>query len=498
MNGSKSSVISSILPDSLNSGVQALARTPERCFRVEIRADKLNAGQLAGMTSQFQSEWIVTVRRTSEGGLFTGSEEERADLLAAGLEAGARLADVELDSGMDGRLRRKGVSPERLLLSWHGGRSSHADLEGLLRRMRAVTASGYKLVPRARELADLIAIRSLLAGVVPADLPVTCFASGRAGTTSRILAPSWGSATTYGTGAGSEQTAEGQIDTDLLLDLYDVDTITRDTRLFGLVGSRLAMSPSPAMHCAALAAVGLNGRYLPLETDRFEDVGILSDPVGAFRIEGFGVTLPFKGSAAAFVTSRDRLAALASAVNTLVETNGRWHGLNTDAAAMVRLLEERGGCRGMTVHIAGDGGTARTAGAVFGQAGGRICFFTRNPESGRRAAEATGAEWKHFDRLGEERAEILVNGTPLGTSGEDWLPEAAFPSRMVLEAVYGQGSTVLAEKARKSGLKLISGQDLMLEQATGQFTALTGASAPEGVMMRAMSHWFDQADRRLP
>jgi 3-dehydroquinate dehydratase/shikimate dehydrogenase len=498
MTNPKSSVVSSILPDDAESGVQQLAATPERCSRVEIRADRITVAELSEMTSSFQSGWIVTVRRPSEGGLFTGSEEERADLLSAGLKAGAGLADVELDSGMDDRLRRKGVSPERLLLSWHGGRSNHADLEDLLRRMRNVPAAAYKIVPLAGELSDLVAIRSLLAGVSPADLPVTCFATGRAGVTSRILGPSWGSATTYGTGPGSGTTADGQIDADLLLELYDVDGITNHTRLFGLLGSNLALSPSPAMHCSAMAKAGLDGRYLPLETDRFEDLAILSDPAGPFRFEGFGVTLPFTGSAASFVASRDRAATLASSVNTVVQSNGRWHGLNTDASAMQRLLEETGGCKGMTVHIVGAGGTARTAGAVFGQSGGRICFFTRTPDSGRQAAEASGGEWKHFEEIGAERPEILVNGTPLGTAGEDWLPEAAFPSRMVLDAVYGRGNTALVKKARKAGTKLISGQDLMLEQAADQFAALTTTVAPKGDMLRAMDRWFQRIARTTP
>ena len=110
----KSAVVCSILPDGRGSGSHVTARIPDRCGQVEIRADRLNPGLLAELVTRSCQETIVTVRSRSEGGLFTGSEQERANLLVAGIEAGARYVDVEFGSGMDATLHSRGIPADRL------------------------------------------------------------------------------------------------------------------------------------------------------------------------------------------------------------------------------------------------------------------------------------------------------------------------------------------------------------------------------------------------
>ncbi len=489
----RSTVIPSILPKNPFSAAELCSRLPACCTQVEVRADRLTPEKLTRFLREGGRDWIVTVRSAATGGCFRGSEEERAAILAAGLRAGARLADVEIDSGMLERLEREGFASDRFLLSWHGESRDLAGLQELLRRMRSFPAYGFKIVPRAERLEDLSQVRRLLSKSGSDRRPVTCFAAGSAGTLSRILAPSWGSAATYGAANPGEPTGPGQVAVLDLLELFAVDAIRPTTRMFGLLGSDLARSPSPAIHCAAMKQLGLDARYLPLETGRFSSVSLLADPEGPFRLEGFGVTRPFKEDAARFADRLDRDGTISSAVNTLVRRNGAWFGANTDARALRLFLERLGGCKGKAVHIVGSGGTARTAAAVFGSSGGRLRFYSRNRSTGEAAAMAFGCDWRPLDALGEERAQILVNATPVGGKGEEWVPVKALPTEALVDAAYSSTPTRLAEKALKRKLKLFDGPALMLEQAAGQFAVLTGTAPPRICMKQAMESWFSRS-----
>ncbi len=479
-------VIPSILESDAETVLKRIGRLPGRCSLVEIRGDFLSSKDLSRVVARCGREVVVTVRMKQEGGSFPGSESERKDLLLTGLQAGAAYADVPVDSpaAVQGLVPR-----ERLILSWHGNRRESDPLPKILSRMRAMGAALYKLVPLATGVECLQAIRDFLQEISPGGPAVICFAAGRYGAQSRILAPSWGSRWTFGYPPGGEPTAEGQFPAADLLEIYDVQAIGSRTRIFGLLGRDLAGSPSPAMHNAAFRDLGLDARYLPMAVDSMRDLEVLSAPDGPVGAEGFGVTMPFKGEAAARSADLDRWSAAAGAVNTLVQTAGGWHGRNTDAMAIQRLVGSVLSPRDRRVLVYGAGGLARGAVVVLRDAGALVTLYGRNPDRVRQVAAELGVDavpaWP--DRVG---ADILVNATPAGRDGQDWPAAWRLPAKLVLDASYGRKETDLVRKAREAGLAVVSGKDLILAQAVDQFHLLAGSPPRQEVMAAALERWF--------
>ncbi len=479
-------VVPSILEQDGVTVLERIRRLPDRCTLVEIRADHLSPDDLSRVVAHSGRELVVTVRRVQDGGAFSGAESERWHLLQAGLAAGAAYVDLEIDSPA---AAERLVPRERLVLSWHGEGPGLEPLPSILSRMTASGAALYKLVPKAAQVSDLTAIRDFLKSIPDGGPAVICFAAGRFGALSRILAPSWGSRWTIGFPPGGRETGEGQFPVSDLLETYDVKAIGDRTRIFGLLGSDLGESPSPAMHNAALRDLGIEARYLPMEIDRIRDLAFLSDSEGPIKAVGFGVTMPFKEEAAALCTDQDHGGLAAGAVNTLVAAAGGWQGHNTDATAIRRLVGSLLQPRNCRALVHGAGGTARTAATVLRDSGAVVSMLGRNPVRVRQVAGELGIEVAgDWNESGS--ADIFVNATPVGRDGEDWPHDRALPAKLVLDAAYGRSETDLVRKARESGLAVISGREMILAQAVDQFRMLTGRQARQEVMVHALESWF--------
>jgi 3-dehydroquinate dehydratase/shikimate dehydrogenase len=481
-------VVGSVLEEDADSTVRRVERLHPRCAVVEVRADRLTATEVEEVLGRTARPVMVTARRTEDGGRFDGSEEERRGLLETALDAGARLVDVEWGSAAAELADR--TRADRIVLSHHRAACRIDALTDLYRAMASSFGGRIKIVPSAKTVGELEAVRALLHRTRE-DGRLACFALGRAGVASRVLAPSWGSWATYGGASPERPTAEGQLSADDLIDLYDVLRIDASTRRYALVGTGVASSPSPAMHHAAYREGAVDACYLALEIDDLAEIEGQLRAGGGLELEALAVTLPFKEDASRRSTPGDEVASASGAVNTVVvEDGGRWRGFNTDGPAAGALLAEHVAIVGARVAIVGAGGTARGIGAALKAAGADVTLFSRGVERARASAERLGVRAAPLDELPAATWDLLVQATPLGRHGEQILPGQLLGGRAVLDAVYGPRPTPLVREARRRGLVTVDGFDLLVAQAVRQYRRMTGAEASARTMARAGRRWL--------
>jgi len=490
-------VVGSVLESTAEATVRRVEALHPGCGLVEVRADRLTASEIAEILARIDRPVLVTARRREEGGGFDGSETERRALLEAALAAGARLVDVEWGSPLADLADE--VRVDRVVLSHHGGDCRADVLIELYREMASSFRGRIKIVPTATAVGQIEAVRTALrqarGGPPRGPDGLACFAMGRAGVASRVLAPSWGAWATYGAASPGLETAEGQLTVADLLDLYDVLRIDAATRCHGLLGTRVSTSPSPAMHHAAYREGGVNACYLPIEIDGLDEIDTLVGPGGALRLDALAVTLPFKEAAARRSVPGDVVASASGSVNTVViDEAGRWTGFNTDGPAAVALLGQHLDLCGARVAIIGAGGTACGIGAALKEAGAEVTLFNRTPERGRAAAERLGVRGAALDALPSSRWDALVQATPLGREGEEVLPGRCLAGRAVLDVVYGSRPTPLVREARRRGLEAVDGFELLAAQAVLQYRRMTGADASRKTMARAGRRWLQARD----
>jgi shikimate dehydrogenase len=127
------------------------------------------------------------------------------------------------------------------------------------------------------------------------------------------------------------------------------------TSKFGVVGSPIGHSLSPAIHKAAYTALGFDFSY-----DRSEvSAGDLSEFLAQNSFDGVSVTMPLKYEAFSVSDEHSREAKETSVVNTLVRNDGKWIGHNTDVAGFRGIFKQLS--EPSNVAVIGSGATARSA-----------------------------------------------------------------------------------------------------------------------------------------
>lgn len=257
-------------------------------------------------------------------------------------------------------------------------------------------------------------------------------------------------------------------------------TVDGHTEVYGIMGSPVAHSLSPAMHNRAFAESGLNKIYVPFPVT---DVAAALSGLRALGVRGVSVTIPHKQAVIPFLDSVDPVAAAIGAVNTLVfRADGRIHGLNTDWLGATRALGQVMELRGRRVLLLGAGGSARAIGFGLQEAGAEVLLASRTPERGRRLAADLKCDWYDLREIGAIRAEALVNATSVGmapASEQSPAPDldlASFP--VVMDIVYSPLQTRLLREAAQAGCRVVNGLEMLLLQGAAQFEIWTGLPAP--------------------
>ncbi|MCW8307823.1 shikimate dehydrogenase [Acidiphilium sp. PA] len=258
-------------------------------------------------------------------------------------------------------------------------------------------------------------------------------------------------------------------------------TITARASLAGVIGWPVAHSRSPLLHGTWLERHGIDGAYVPLAI-RPEDFATCVPALARMGFAGANVTIPHKEAAFALCDELAPSARRAGAVNTLVFSDGRIVGSNTDGAGFMANLRAHGvdPAAGPAL-VLGAGGAARAIGAALLDAGVVVHFCNRTGErAARLAAQIGGGVIGWDDRaaaLGDHA--LVINTTSLGMAGHPplTLDLARAPAGLaVADIVYVPLETPLLAAARARGLRTVEGLGMLLHQAVPGFAAWFGVT----------------------
>ncbi len=245
--------------------------------------------------------------------------------------------------------------------------------------------------------------------------------------------------------------------------------------LLGVAGWPVGHSRSPAMQNAALAEMGLDWLYVPvpLPPDLFAETARALGRVG-FR--GLNVTVPHKLAAHELADSLSPAAEAIGAVNTLTFSDGI-EGDNTDAGGLLDAIAEPVG--GRTALVLGAGGAARAVvWALLDAGAAEVSVWNRTAERAIELAAAMGA--RAVAR--PEAAELVVNCTAAGMTGEDLDLEGLEPGEVVVDMVYGDAPTAVERWATGGGAHFVGGLEVLVRQGARSLELWTGRQAPVAVM----------------
>ena len=281
-------------------------------------------------------------------------------------------------------------------------------------------------------------------------------------------------------------------------------TFWADTEFFGLLGSPVRKSLSPAMHNANFESLGMNAIYTPYDTTE-ATIGAVMPALESLRFKGLNITMPLKQKIIEFLDELDETASLCNAVNTVYWKNGLLYGANTDGVGFVTGLREQGEYdpTGKRCLIFGAGGAARgVAFALAAEGAESIDLWKR--DSGNKSMEELAADLNAYksgicrshsadeaDIPGFLREnELIINSTPLGmepnTDATPFDTELLGPGHMVCDLVYVPHDTLLLREAEARGAKILYGYWMTIWQGAEAFRKWTGREPDAEVMTNAL------------
>jgi 3-dehydroquinate dehydratase/shikimate dehydrogenase len=491
--------IVSLTPEAAADPMAAIASPPAGSSIVELRLDLLSGIDVAAAVGACPLPVLATLRSAAEGGEGSDDPAARAEILGAARNAGAALIDLEFarDAAL---VQSLGLPPEQVILSWHDPEGTPENLGAIAERMMGSPARWVKLIPTARGVADLAAVLSLHQRFNDAPRmrrQLLTFAMGAPGLASRYLAPLLGPPIGYAAWSEAAPAAPGQLTitrTEAVISHLD----GAPKRLYGVVGADVSSSLSPALHAAAYRELGLPFLMVPINVSDPEELGELFAPRGSTCFDrvglepwGWAVTTPYKERAAAAADRHAPRVLRAAAANTLVLGPEFVTAENTDADGIVGSLVSLGiDPRGRGAVVQGTGGAARGAAVGLHLSGADVILRSRSDERARSTAEEIGLDWCAADDAAPEGA-ILVNATPLGSESGEPGPfsdaEVAAASAVV-DMVYADHETGLVQMARRHGVTVADGREVLLHQGIAQVAAFTQRVPPKESMRATLHH----------
>ncbi len=460
---------------------------------IELRIDLMDDYDLDVLLTASKKPSIVTNRNKREGGQFSGSEEERIELLKQAMASGAEYVDIETSTPKE--LLKPFLESKRkskVILSYHNFTDTPEEIGRFYELMCAMPADILKIVTYARDITNNLDLFDLILRSKIDDKKLIALCMGEKGEVSRILSPLLGGFLTFGSLETGKETAPGQITGTTLKNIYRVCDKRDSFKIYGVIGNPIHKSMGYLIHNRAFKETGSSDIYVPFLVDNVEKFFKRFSPY----FEGLSVTMPFKEDILSLMDEVEETAKSIGAVNTVVRDGTGWKGYNTDCTGALKALEKHVDLKGKNVLIIGAGGTAKAIGFGVFEKGAKITVtYNRNKEKGILLGRELEANVVSIQDVDKEEVDVLINCSPVGMSpNHEETPISSGCLRkgmVVFDSVYNPPETRLIREAKAAGCITISGVELFINQAVGQFELWTGEKAPANIMRDVVLQGLD-------
>ena len=474
-----------IVTDNLEDTIKDMAEASKVADIIELRLDYLKKPDLKLLLERRTKPVIVTNRPVREGGKFDGSEEERISLLKLAIQLQADYVDIEHDSIQHisrGTVLRAPTSKTKIIVSYHNFSETPDNLSEVYNKLSQSIADVIKIVTYANDITDNVKIYQLLH---QSKKPTISFCMGEYGIISRILYKRFGSYLTFASLQRGKESAPGQISIHELLNIYHIGKQDGQTAIYGLIGNPVSHSISPIIHNTLFNEMGFNSIYVPFKVN---NIGNFIREFRGLDVKGYSVTIPHKESIINHLDAIDPMAKKIGAVNTVVNSDGKLIGFNTDCEAAIKALhsvyklsevsKKDDHLKGKKVTLLGAGGAARAIAFGLKERGAHITIINRNCERAQLLARDVGCLCRKLDDPQEIETDILINATPVGMFPKvNETPIAKNKLKhniVVFDTIYNPIETKLLQDAKAQGCKVVGGLPMFIQQAAAQFKLWTG------------------------
>lgn len=241
-----------------------------------------------------------------------------------------------------------------------------------------------------------------------------------------------------------------------------------------------------ALHDAGYSELGIEYKYIAVGTEDLERT------VVAFKnlnFRGFGVSMPFKTKVIEYLDETSDEVKTIGACNTVVLSEGKLSGYNTDWRGAIGAMDEVGIKKPTTALIVGAGGVARAIAYGLKKEGWKTWIASRDTKAGELLCNQLELEGNMpLEEQGNVEVDLIVNATPVVDI--DNFPiqlQEHKVAKSLLDVVFSPKETPIVKLAGQNGLTVVPGWRMLLHQAIFQFELYTKEKAPIEIMSKVLS-----------
>jgi len=253
------------------------------------------------------------------------------------------------------------------------------------------------------------------------------------------------------------------------------------TRSFGVLGSPISHSRSPALHRAAIAALGIDATYGSADVSSAELPRFIESLDDTW--DGLSLTMPLKQTVRPLLVAECPISKLTGAVNTTVRGQDGWEGINTDVWGASTAIRQHGVTNLRRAILLGAGATASSLVVALHDLGVETLVIVARDSSrtveARELAQRLGMD-AHTALFGQtlDSSDILVSSLPSDAALTSDAIEC-LDAELLFDVVYEPWPSALGKEWAARGLESISGLHMLLWQAVRQARVFYGESADE-------------------
>jgi shikimate dehydrogenase len=250
-----------------------------------------------------------------------------------------------------------------------------------------------------------------------------------------------------------------------------------------VLGSPIAHSLSPKIHNKAFEILEISGEYQAIEVDENTFPTFFAENSEA-NWNGFSLTMPLKEVVLQASNQVDDRARRINSANTLYRLGDGWAVTSTDYSAFENLLSVDANAN---VAIIGGGGTARAAIGSLNSKMKSVDVLLRNPARVQAMSTAAPDIKVKQCEMGTslDSYDLIIQTTPSGAF-DQYVTNLNSTTGVLLECLYKPWPTRLASRFAELGGTVISGKELLVEQALFQIELFTQMKIDFAQMRQAL------------
>lgn len=459
-----------------HSTIQQINLAHHQADGVELRLDyskKLDIRVITALRQACRLPVIFTLRKKSQGGFYPYDEDQRLKDILTLCKINPDYIDLEYDIYKDFLQEIKSRYPDiKLIGSYHNFDETPENLTAIFQSLQHPCFDAYKIATIANKTLDALRMLQFV-HAYHQQYCLTGICMGEEGQSTRILSPIMGSAMNYASLDISQATAPGQLTLDELSTIYHLRKLNSASKIYALLGDPITNSVGHILHNQAIEFLGENAVYLKLRATQDELPAIIQK-CRELKFSGLSVTMPLKESSLPLLDEIEPASQAIKAINTVVNRQGKWIGLNTDGIGAMQALSENVSIANQKIVILGAGGAARAIAYEALQHKAEVMILNRTISKAKKLAHELGCEsgdLSYLVSLKNMKYTILINTLPNKVYSEQpikALLNTLPPNLFAMDIIYQPINTSFLKMAQKAHCVCIFGYQMYIAQALMQ------------------------------